>query len=240
MGKTPILQLETSNSTTDASQKFLTYRMNQNGDINSNMTKIDGWADTVNKKVKELQDRVSTVLLNANWISLGYYEATTLDITELKANMLFTIRLNKDNDGTTTIKVNGLTTKSLLKYDSGGSLVNLVSGDLRKNHEYFFRYDGTSWVWQSSTSGDQINIVGSGDHLLSINEKGFIEDSGVEKGKVSNIELSAIEPALPTANTYWYKDLGSGDNLDGFGGGGMLIGNASLEDDKDVWFDLNV
>lgn len=51
------------------------------------------------------------------------------------------------------------------------------------------------------------------------------------------IVLSTTEPASPTTNTYWYEDLGEGLDL---GGGGLVIGNASLDGDDDIWFDVNI
>lgn len=201
MGKTPILQLDTNNSTTDATQKFLTYRMNQNGDISSNMTKIDKWAGTVNTDIEQLKNNKPTILLNATWMAMGYYEAVTSEITEFKLDMLVTLRLNTDNDGTLTMKINELPVKSFLKYDSTGNLVNLDVGDLRKNREYQFRYDGTSFVWQGGTSADQLNIVGTSGNIVSVDADNTIHDSGVSAEQVNTNKTNiGTKETLTTAN----------------------------------------
>lgn len=53
-----------------------------------------------------------------------------------------------------------------------------------------------------------------------------------------NIVLAPTPPANPNTNTYWYDDLGESIELGG--GGGLLIGNAGMDSDKDIWFDENI
>lgn len=54
--------------------------------------------------------------------------------------------------------------------------------------------------------------------------------------KKSRIQLSVEEPNHSEV-TWWYEDLGESEP---FGGGGLLLGNASLEEGNDVWFDKNI
>lgn len=54
--------------------------------------------------------------------------------------------------------------------------------------------------------------------------------------KKSRIQLSAEEPNYSEV-TWWFEDLGESEP---FGGGGLLIGNASLESGSAVWFDKNI
>ncbi|MFD0959793.1 hypothetical protein [Paenibacillus chungangensis] len=61
-----------------------------------------------------------------------------------------------------------------------------------------------------------------------------MNDIGQEINAKVQIVMSASEPA-PAPNLYWYEDLG--ETPDVGGGGGLLIGNASIQDDKEVWFD---
>lgn len=185
MGTTVNLGLPTNNSTTDRQKKFLTYTMEQDGNVSSANTIIDAWAGTVNQKITALENNKPTILLKPQWVSVGYYEVTTSEISEFKVDMLITVKLNKDNDGTLTMKVNELPIKSLLKYDTTGTLVNLSVGDLRKDREYQFRYDGTSFVWQGGTSADQLNIVGTVGNIVGIKSDNTVADSGVSASQVT-------------------------------------------------------
>ena len=206
------LNLVTYNSTTDSQNKFLTFRGNLNGVDNSNMTKIDSWAGTVNTKLTELENQKPTILINATWISMGYYEATSSEIDEYKLDMLLTLRLDKDNDGTTTIKINSLPVKSLMKYGADGSLVNLEVGDLRIHHEYSFRYDGTSFVWQGGTSADQMNIVGNTGEIVTVASDKTLETSGVA---LTNVAMkSQIKNNLTETATGNILDATQGKILD--------------------------
>lgn len=189
------LGLPLYNNTTDSQAKFLTYRTDVNGATNSAFTKVDSWAGTVNKKLADLADVTPNIMVNATWISMGYYEATVPKITEYKVDTIITFRPNIDTDGTTTLKINSLPIKSLMKYDEVGGLKNLDVRDLRKNHEYTFRYDGTNWVWQGGSSADQTNIVGDADNLIMVDGNNNLKDSGIDKADVSNVIASTGDVA---------------------------------------------
>jgi len=51
----------------------------------------------------------------------------------------------------------------------------------------------------------------------------------------AEIHLSSTPPTSPTTRTFWYQDMGESPDLGG--GGGLLIGNAALDDSQDVWFE---
>lgn len=206
------LGLSTYNNSTDSQSKFLTFRTDLDGVTNSNMTKIDTWAGTVNKEIDELKNQKPTILLNASWISLGYYEATSTEITDYVLDMLLTLRLDKDNDGTTTIKINSLSVKSLMKYGADGTLVNLEVGDLRIHHEYSFRYDGTSFVWQGGTSADQMNIIGNSGEIVTVASDKTLESSGVALTNL--VTKSQIKNNLTETTTGNILDATQGKILD--------------------------
>ncbi|RYD01665.1 hypothetical protein N752_29245 [Desulforamulus aquiferis] len=44
-------------------------------------------------------------------------------------------------------------------------------------------------------------------------------------------------PPESNASTYWFEDLGESIEL---AGGGLIIGNASMDNDKEIWFDRNI
>ena len=54
----------------------------------------------------------------------------------------------------------------------------------------------------------------------------------------AKITLSATEPAVKDINTYWYEDLGESIELGG--GGGLIMGNAGLTSDNQIWLDTNI
>lgn len=206
------LGLATYNATTDSQSKFLTFRNDTNGVNNSNMTKIDIWAGTVNNNIEDLKNQKPTILINATWISMGYYEASSSEIESYKLDMLLTLRLDKDSDGTTTIKINELPVKSLMKYGADGTLSNLEVGDLRIHHEYSFRYDGTSFVWQGGTSADQMNIVGNSGEIVAIASDKTLETSGVALADV--VMKSQIKNNLTETTDGNILDASQGKILD--------------------------
>ena len=63
-----------------------------------------------------------------------------------------------------------------------------------------------------------------------------IADYLAHKADYVRIELSESAPSDPGTNTWWYEDLGETPDLGG-GDGGLLLGNASIEEGDDVWFD---
>ena len=182
----PNLGLKYYNTTTDSHSKFLTFRSDMASPLSSNMSKIDVWAGNTNSKIKKLEDSVSGIVLNAQFKSTGYYEATSTFIESYKVGQAIIIKPDTTIDGTTMLKINDLDVKSLMKYGSDGMPANLAVGDLKINREYLFRYEGTSWVWQTATSGDQINIVGASDNILVVSEDGSIVDSGVPKSAIQD------------------------------------------------------
>lgn len=170
------LDLRVYNSTTDRPENVKTFTLDVAGDVSSNMTKINSWATTVNTKITALESVKSYPLINAGFISTGYYEATSTEVTSLGLNTAITLKLDKDIEGTTTLKINNLGTKSLLKIDATGNLVNMSVGDLAKNREYYFRYNGTSWVWQTGTSSDQVGYDNTTSGLTGKNVKSAIDE----------------------------------------------------------------
>jgi predicted GH43/DUF377 family glycosyl hydrolase len=183
------LNLTGYNTTTDSNQPFVTFRSDIAGTTNSNMTKIDDWAGTVNTRVTALENSKGNILVNATWISSGYYEASVAKITAYTTDLGITLRLSQDNDGTTTLNINSLGTKSLLKYDTSGNLVNLLAKDLMKNHEYYFRYNGTSFVLQGATTSEQISYNNTESGLDARDVKDAIDelnDKKIDKTQIKN------------------------------------------------------
>lgn len=65
-----------------------------------------------------------------------------------------------------------------------------------------------------------------------------IEGIDSQLAQKAKITLSATEPAVKDINTYWYEDLG--ESIEFGGGGGLIMGNAGLTNDNQIWLDTNI
>jgi hypothetical protein len=180
------LGLVTYNSTTDASALFLTFRTDQAGvSATSNMGKIDMFAGIVTGSLATLVANKPVIPVSATYVSANYYEATVASITAYTTNIVIALDLDTTSDGTITLNINALGTKSLVKIDVDGNVSNFTNSELRKNKKYLFVYDGSQWVWIAGTSGDQISISGSTNNLLNISGCGVIVDSGISASSLA-------------------------------------------------------
>jgi hypothetical protein len=75
----------------------------------------------------------------------------------------------------------------------------------------------TDWQMDDTVMPDDLNQIGQ-----ELNDK-------------PDIHLAIDPPLAPTTRTFWYHDMGESPDLGG--GGGLLIGNAALNDSQDVWFE---
>jgi hypothetical protein len=85
------------------------------------------------------------------------------------------------NSGSAYLNINAYGEVVLKKIDSSGNIVNLTSGDLRKNRYYLFIYNGLYYLMfgSGSMNADQILISGTSSNFIYINPSGVIADSGV-------------------------------------------------------------
>jgi hypothetical protein len=165
---------------TDASALFLNFRTDIAGTSpTTNMWLIDNWATNVNGSLVTLAANKPLYAVSAAYISANYYEATVAAITAYTTNMVIGLTLDITSNGTVTLNINGLGTKTLQKVDVNGNLVNLDSHELMKGRSYCFVYNGSSFVWLGATSIDQISSSGSPNCLLMTTGCGVIGDSGV-------------------------------------------------------------
>lgn len=166
---------------TDASALFLNFRTDIAGTSpTTNMWLIDNWATNVNGSLVTLAANKPLYGVSATYISANYYEATVPAITAYTTNMVIGLTLDTTNNGTATLNINGLGTKTLQKVDVNGNLVNLDDNELMKGRFYCFVYNGSSFVWLGATSIDQISSSGSPNRMLMTSACGVIIDSGVK------------------------------------------------------------
>jgi hypothetical protein len=195
--ETGYLALIMYDATIDASSLFLDFRSDVAGTSNSNMVKIDTFANGTSASIVALQANKPTYVATGSYISSNYYEASISGFSAYTTNQLISLKVDTTSDGSVTLNINSLGTKSLQKIDSSGNLVNLSGTDLKKNRDYFFRYNGSSWVLIGSSLLDQISISGSLNEIL-ISSGSTIQTSG-----------STLASLAPASGSYVVLDFNS-------------------------------
>jgi len=166
----PILGLTLYNSTTDQAELFSSFRAVTAGvSSSSNFYKLDTAYGVQASQITALQNKAGSVYVPCTFVSANYYESNSIaEITSLINNMTIIIRLDTTSAGTVTLNINALGTKSLMKVNSSGAIVNIAGGELKIGKNYLFRYDGTQWIWVNSQSADQIYISGTTGNVLTV------------------------------------------------------------------------
>ena len=182
---TSFLGLTTNTQASGSATTFLTWRLNQNDESNSNAAKIDVFAQNISASVVTLQGAIPYAV-NATESATNNYAATVSGFTAYTDNKLINLTLDVTQTGTTTLDINGLGTKTLYKIASNGIAGNLGSGDLVAGRPNFFIYDsvGGYWVWVNGTSADQINIAGNANEIVVLSGSG-IASSGISASSLS-------------------------------------------------------
>ena len=190
---TPFLGLKTYNSTTDASSLFLDYRSDIAGTaVTSNMGLIDNFATGTSASLTQLVANPPPYVCSGSYVSPNLYGATVSGITSYETDLRISLRLDTESDGTVTLNINGLGTKSLQKVNDNGDLVNLTGSVLKKNRDYEFRYDGTVFILISSSLGDQLSMEGDFYDLTMISGCGVLVDTEIGISSGSRISGSYI------------------------------------------------
>jgi hypothetical protein len=195
MAKTTNLGLSIYSEASGSATNFSVFRGAVAGNT-SNMTIIDNFAGETSASILSLQANAFTHV-PASYISTNYYEANVSTITSYVTNMLINLKLNESITGSTTINISELGVKTLKKVNVEGNLGDLASGDLKKNRNYLFKYDGTYFVLIGSNLADQISVSGSPLNYTAISASGVLCDSGVPilngitTGSFNKVEVDA-------------------------------------------------
>jgi hypothetical protein len=222
---TTFLGLSTYNPTTDGSALFQDFRGDVAGTVStSNMNKIDAFATTTNASLVSLSAKKYIVVVPATYSSENYYIATGIsEITSYTVNQIINLSLDTTNNGTVTLNINSLGTKSLQKVNFDGTLVNFEANELKKNHLYFFKYNGSVWVWIDANSIDQIGTIGIANDLLMISPCGVVVDSTITTtgsriaGSYISLPLTGVvSGSYNTIQVDAYGRVISGSNLDSY------------------------
>ncbi len=169
-------------STTEAAGSavtFLAYRLGLDGATNSNNTKIDSWAGSVNASLISLNNNA---IISASVVEStpGNYIATISSITSYTTGLTLNVRPNTTTIGTTTLAINALGTKSIYKI-SNGVAGNLDAGDFVADRSHLIQYTaGGYWLWESGTSMDQVSADGIVGNLITISSCAVLIDSGIQ------------------------------------------------------------
>lgn len=213
---TPTLGLVLYDSTTDQVVTFATFRAVWGGTATtSNFYKIDTAIGTIQTNITALQNTRGAITTSALYISANYYEASVASITSYVTGMTILLKLDTDSNGTVTLNINSLGTKSVMKVNSSGSLVNITGGELQANRYYLFTYDGTQWVWVDANSGDQIYINGGASgNVVTLNTDNSLLGTLTQSLLISSTTNSATSKTTPVnADKIPLVDSGAGDVL---------------------------
>ena len=146
MTVTPYLGLTTTGSSAGSAVSYLQSRTEQFGTVtNSNMFKIDTWAQGVSGSINGLSTN-PLYSATATFVSGGYYTAVSSNITSYILGMTASITFNLANSGSVVINIGGLGGVELRKISSIGTYIPLTMGDIGISQTYFFYYNGTYFV----------------------------------------------------------------------------------------------
>ena len=156
---TSYAQLYLYNNTTDKETLFSEFRERLAGTADtSNMQKIDKLLSQDNDRITNLEKSPSILTAKATTSDSGNNFVVTIEgFTEYKQDMIMAIYLSQNNIGLTTININNIGIKSLMKIGDDGTPTNLEANDLKKNVGYLFQYDGTQFVLLQEKTFESLN-----------------------------------------------------------------------------------
>lgn len=220
---TPYLGLTLYDATTDQVVTFATFRAVWGGTaVTSNFYKIDTSASSFNSRITSLESNRGAIPVPAAYISANFYTATGISgITAYNTGMTIILSLDTTSDGTVTLDINTLGTKSVMKVNRSGTPINLTGADLLDGRQYMFIYDGTRWLWVGQTPEDDgwisdgntwtYSSVDGATGIMSVNSD---MTTTVQKGmRLGYTQLQALT-AYWTFNTNSNSDVGSFNGTD--------------------------
>lgn len=176
---TPTLSLTLYDSTTDQSVTFATFRAVWGGTATtSNFYKIDTWAGTVNSSLTTLQNQRGAITVSGTYVSANYYEAVVPSISSYITGMTILLKLDTDSNGTVTLNINSLGTKTVSKINTSGTVVNITGSELQAGRYNHFVYDGTQWIWvNAGTTESQVYASGTSGNIVTVDSNNMMQSS---------------------------------------------------------------
>jgi len=175
---TPNLSLVLYDNGADASLTFNAFRTDIAGSaVTSNFYKIDTavGTNTTNigthtSQIASLMNGKTAVLVSAIRSSPGVYAKTGLtEVVSYVTGMSIILKLDITSTGATTLNINSLGAKSVMKVNTAGTHVDITGGELVAGKYYLFMYDGTRFVWVGATVADQLYIAGTAGNIVTVN-----------------------------------------------------------------------
>lgn len=178
MANTPNYNL-TTYSSSDTDVRFLDYRVAVAGSqTTSNFYKIDTALKQHADAIASLEASPSAFTVNAVYSTDNFYTASVTNYPGYETNQLIALSLDRNNVGTVTININSSTTKSVMKYNTSGLLVNAADNDFVKNNPVLCIYDGTQFIMLGSSSATNIRIDGTANQVVMISGQNTLVTSG--------------------------------------------------------------
>ena len=180
--------------TNDTETKHLTFRTTLAGDYEgSNMSIIDRVLKEHADEIDVLKDSPAVITVPATQVIENYYEANNIEgISEYITDMIIVLSIDSRNLGASTLQINSLGSKNILKYDTAeGTLTTIEQFDLP--YTTLLKYNGESWV-----------VVG--DCWATPFTK-ITEDLGNIQDRISNIDnTSDMDKPISTAVSLALED----------------------------------
>lgn len=178
MANTPNYNL-TTYSSSDTDVRFLDFRVAVAGSqTTSNFYKIDTALKEHADAIASLEASPSAFSVNAVYSTDNFYTASVTNYPGYETNQLIALSLDRNNVGTVTININSTTTKSVMKYNTSGLLVNTADNDFVKNNPVLCIYDGTQFIMLGSSSATNIRIDGSANQVVMISGQNTLVTTG--------------------------------------------------------------
>lgn len=131
----------------------------------SNTYKINQLFTNILASIDDLESRNALTDVNATYVSesggVENFTGVVPDITQYNVGMVLIFTIPQNNKGAISINLNSLGVKSIKKYNSSGSLVDLEADDFVRNHKYFLEYDGTQFVTLCENSVQELKQLTS-------------------------------------------------------------------------------
>jgi len=182
----------------DATQKFVDFRVDVNGNTGTSAmniidTQMKTNADDIldlagvgrtTENIKGNADNITTLKNKDQYYitttGTDTYIATSAEILNYTTGMILIIAASVANTGNSTININSLGAKQLTKVDSTGTNVVLSASDLTPNRPAQFRYDGTAFrlIGYTDVPADKTYILDAGNYFAATNVESALQELG--------------------------------------------------------------
>jgi hypothetical protein len=183
------LGLTTYSSESGSLTSFLDYRLATAGTTTSNLITLDRWAGETSGSLNSLKtNAIFTVLGTA--VSTNYYVATVANLSSYSLNPTINLKINVSVTGSTTLNINSLGDIILKKVNTGGTIVNLASGDMIANQYYIFAYNGSNFVMVSGGAGTSSSGLSSSVPVITVIASSELNNYAI-LGAGSNVTITS-------------------------------------------------